>query len=181
MSWFSIVILWDTTGSPTTSQQQNTDDRDSPALELHAITAVDWLERRMQCTHKTTTDIASSYTEQLFADGTLYKKAATSHSMHKRLWMTRNTGRLHGKVRTPVFLCVSTRLIFKTSCVNFGINQCTINCLTLVNSALVIWMLRFTERTHQVWLCTYAGLYLGWTTPIHNMFCIVTQIAPRPE
>ena len=35
--------------SPITSQQQNTDDRDSPALELHAITAVDWLERRMQC------------------------------------------------------------------------------------------------------------------------------------
>ena len=34
--------------SPITSQQQNTDDRDSPALELHAITAVDWLERRMR-------------------------------------------------------------------------------------------------------------------------------------
>ena len=38
--------------SPITSQQQNTDDRDSPALELHAITAVDWLEWRMQCTQK---------------------------------------------------------------------------------------------------------------------------------
>ena len=38
--------------SPTTSQQQNTDDRDSSALELHAITAVDWLERQMQCTRK---------------------------------------------------------------------------------------------------------------------------------
>ena len=38
--------------SPITPQKQNTDDRDSPALELHAIyiTAVDWLERRMQCT-----------------------------------------------------------------------------------------------------------------------------------
>ena len=33
-----------------TSQQQNTDDRDSPALELHAITAVNWLEWQMQCT-----------------------------------------------------------------------------------------------------------------------------------
>ena len=38
--------------SPITSQQQNMDDRDSPALELHAITAVDWLERQMQCTRK---------------------------------------------------------------------------------------------------------------------------------
>ena len=38
--------------SPITSQQQNTDDRDCPALELRAITAVDWLERRMQCTRK---------------------------------------------------------------------------------------------------------------------------------
>ena len=38
--------------SPITSQQQNTYDRDSPALELHAITAVDWLELRMQCTRK---------------------------------------------------------------------------------------------------------------------------------
>ena len=28
--------------SPITSQQQNMDDRDCPALELHAITAVDW-------------------------------------------------------------------------------------------------------------------------------------------
>ena len=36
--------------SPITSQQQNMDDRDSPALELHVITAVDWLEPRMQCT-----------------------------------------------------------------------------------------------------------------------------------
>ena len=35
--------------SPITSQQQNMDDRDSLALELHAITAV---ERRMQCTRK---------------------------------------------------------------------------------------------------------------------------------
>ena len=32
---------------------ENTNDRDSSALqELHAITAVDWLERRMQCTRK---------------------------------------------------------------------------------------------------------------------------------
>ena len=38
--------------SPITSQQQNMDDRDSPALELHAITAVDWLEWWMQCTRK---------------------------------------------------------------------------------------------------------------------------------
>ena len=60
--------MLDVKGSPTTSQQQNTDDCDSPALVLHAITAVDWLEQRMQCTHKTTTDIASSYTEQLFVD-----------------------------------------------------------------------------------------------------------------
>ena len=50
--------------SPITSQQQNKDDRDSPALELHAINAVDWLERRMQCTQKQTTAIAYSYTEQ---------------------------------------------------------------------------------------------------------------------
>ena len=33
-----------------TSQQQNTDDCNSPAPELHAITAVDRLEQRMQCT-----------------------------------------------------------------------------------------------------------------------------------
>ena len=38
--------------SPITSQQQNTDDCNSSALELHAITAVDWLEWRMQCTQK---------------------------------------------------------------------------------------------------------------------------------
>ena len=38
--------------SPITSQQQNMDDCDSPALELHAIMAVDWLERRMQYTRK---------------------------------------------------------------------------------------------------------------------------------
>ena len=43
-------VMLDVKVSPITSQQQNTDDRDSPALELHAITAVDWLERRMQCT-----------------------------------------------------------------------------------------------------------------------------------
>ena len=55
--------MLDVKGSPTTSQQQNMDDRDSPALELHEITAVDWLKRRMQCTHKTTTDIVFSYTE----------------------------------------------------------------------------------------------------------------------
>ena len=36
--------------APIISQQQNTDDHDSPALELHAITAVDWLEPRLQCT-----------------------------------------------------------------------------------------------------------------------------------
>ena len=30
--------------SPITSQQQNMDDHDSPALELHAIIAVDWLD-----------------------------------------------------------------------------------------------------------------------------------------
>ena len=31
--------------SPITSEQQNTDDRDCPALEtLRAITAVDWLD-----------------------------------------------------------------------------------------------------------------------------------------
>ena len=35
--------------SPITSQQQNTDDRYSLVLELHAITAV---ELRMQCTQK---------------------------------------------------------------------------------------------------------------------------------
>ena len=62
----------------------------------------------------------------------------------------RNTGRLHREVRTLVLLSASTRLIFKTSCVDFGINQCAINCLTLVNSALVIWMLRFAERMRQV-------------------------------
>ena len=52
--------------SPITSQQQNTDDRDSPALELHAIlTTVDWLEWRIQCTQKQLyTTIASSYFEQ---------------------------------------------------------------------------------------------------------------------
>ena len=33
---------WTLAVSPITSQQQNTDDRDSPALELHSITAVDW-------------------------------------------------------------------------------------------------------------------------------------------
>ena len=38
----------------------------------------------------------------------------------------------------PVLLSVSTRLILKMSCVDFGINQCAINCLTLLNSALVI-------------------------------------------
>ena len=36
----------------------------------------------------------------------------------------------------PVLLSVSTRLIM--SFVDFGINQCAINCLTLLNSALVI-------------------------------------------
>ena len=36
--------------SPIISQQQNMDDCDSLALKLHAITAVDWLERQMQCT-----------------------------------------------------------------------------------------------------------------------------------
>ena len=44
-----------------TSQQQNMGDRDSPALELHAITAVDWLEPQMQCTRK---QLLLSYTEQ---------------------------------------------------------------------------------------------------------------------
>ena len=38
----------------------------------------------------------------------------------------------------PVLLSVSTRLILKMSCVDFGIDQCAINCLTLLNSALVI-------------------------------------------
>ena len=38
--------------SSITSQQLNTDDHYSAAHELHAITAVDWLERWMQCTRK---------------------------------------------------------------------------------------------------------------------------------
>ena len=63
---------------------------------------------------------------------------------------TRNTGQLHHEVRMLVLLSASTRLILKTSCVDFGINQCTINCLTFVDSALVIWMLHFAERMHQV-------------------------------
>ena len=46
----------------------------------------------------------------------------------------------------PLLLSASTRLILKTSCVDFGINQCAINCLTLVNSALAIGMLCFEER-----------------------------------
>ena len=35
-------VMLDVEVSLITSQQQNTDDRDSPALELHAVTAVDW-------------------------------------------------------------------------------------------------------------------------------------------
>ena len=80
--------------------------------------------------------------------------------------MTRNTGQLHREVRMSVLLSASTRLIFKMSCVDCGIDQSAINCL---NSALVIWMLRFV---HQVWLCKWG--YLGWSAPIHNTFCIVT-------
>ena len=69
--------------SPITSQQQNMDDRDSLALELHAITVVDWLERRMQCTRKQLL---------LYHLHTLnrvvyrcYKKTVTTHSIHERL------------------------------------------------------------------------------------------------
>ena len=88
---------------------------------------------------------------------------------------TRNTGRLHREVRTLVLLSASTRLIFKTSCVDFGINQCAINCLTLLNSALAIGMQRFAERTVTVYM---PRGYLGCTMPIRNTFCIVTRIAP---
>ena len=67
------------------------------------------------------------------------------------------------------FECVYYRLTLKMSFVDFGIDQCAINCLTLLNSALVIWVLRFV---HQVWLCKWG--YLGRSTPIHNTFFIVT-------
>ena len=134
--------------------------RDSPALELHAITAVDWLERQMQCTHKTTTctNIVSSYTEQLFVDVIRRQLWVVLCINDYGRWGTLH-GRLHHEVRMPVLLCVSTRLMFKTSWVDFGINQCTINCLTLMNSALVIRMLRFAERKRRVRLCMYAGLF----------------------
>ena len=69
--------------------------------------------------------------------------------------------------------------MMRISCVHFGINQCTINCLTLVNSTLVIWMLRFAKRMHQVWLCMQG--YLDRSMPICNTFCIVTRIAPQPK
>ena len=45
-----MLILDIEVSAPIISQQQNTDDHDSPALELHAITVVDWLEPRLQCT-----------------------------------------------------------------------------------------------------------------------------------
>ena len=88
----------------------------------------------------------------------------------------RNTGQLHCYLRTPVLLSVSTRLILKMSCVDFVINQCAINCLTLVNSALIIWMLRFAKRMRQVWLIMRG--YLGRTMLICNTFCIATWIVP---
>ena len=66
------------------------------------------------------------------------------------LGTTKNTGRLQHEVSMPLLLSASTRLIFKTSCVDFGINQCAINCLTLVNSSLAIGMLCFAERMCQI-------------------------------
>ena len=70
---------------------------------------------------------------------------------------TRNTRRLHREVRTPVLLSAYTRLVFKTSCVDFGINRCAINCLTLVNGALVFWMLRFADKCDCVRGAIWAG------------------------
>ena len=64
--------------------------------------------------------------------------------------MTRNTGQLHCEVKMPVLLRVSSRLIFKMGYVAFGINQCVINYLTLVNKTVGIWMLRFAKRMCQV-------------------------------
>ena len=73
--------------SPITSQQQYMDDHYSPAHELHAITALDWLEWQMHV-HEN-----NYYYSVLHTLNTVvyrcYKKAATTCSMHKRLWMHR--------------------------------------------------------------------------------------------
>ena len=73
---------------------------------------------------------------------------------------TRNTGRLHREVRMPVLLSASTGLIFKTNCVDFGINQCAINCLTLVNSACISRLdAAFCRKNAASSVTVYEGLF----------------------
>ena len=62
----------------------------------------------------------------------------------------------------PVLLSVSTRLIM--SFVDFGIDQCAINCLTLLNSALVIGCCILCIKcgcvSGAIWACQFASIEL---------------------